>query len=126
MQIIGRILIGLNALAALAIFALIYARPLELAGALGVSGEGALGLATIRADMGGFFGAWGLFCFVAALTGRRGLLLAPIALLGFALVGRLFTYVTAGGGAEALQPILVEVVSLTLILLGRALMGRSG
>jgi|688.fasta_scaffold581413_2 hypothetical protein len=118
MALVARILVGLVGLLFLGLMLGAWARPEALAAAMDLSATGALGLAAIRADLGGFFGAGGAFALAAAVTGRREFLLPPLALVGLALLGRLIT--AASGFTPAMAaPMVIEVALVALFALGR-------
>jgi hypothetical protein len=92
--------------------------PEGTAAQLGVVASGPLGLATIRADMGGFFAAGGVFGLLAAIKGRGNLLLPSVALIGCALTGRLVTVAINGFVPEMGAPMAIEAVLLILFAAG--------
>jgi len=118
MALVVRILVGLAGLLFLGLMLGAWAKPEALAAATELSATGPLGLAAVRADLGGFFGAGGAFALAAAVTGRREFLLPPLALVGFALLGRLMT--AASGFTPAMAALMViELALVALFALGR-------
>ena len=81
MRLALRVIIGVAGVLGLLVAVRLWMAPAELAGQLGVSASGPLGLATIRADMGGFFAAGGVFALAAAIKARGGLLLPSVVLI---------------------------------------------
>ena len=79
---------------------------------------GNAGLATLRADLSGFFLVSGLWAFYAAWTGRGTALLVPAALYGIAIAGRAVNLIAAGPYAGAATPMIVEAVLVALCLFG--------
>ncbi|MEW6018858.1 MAG: hypothetical protein AB1760_12375, partial [Pseudomonadota bacterium] len=83
---------------------------------LGIAAQGPVGLATLRADMGGFFGAAGGFALWAAVRRRRVWLLPPLALLTIALAGRALTLAIAGFSIVQVPPMVVEALCVAVLL----------
>lgn len=119
-----RIIVGIAGVLGLAVAARLWMAPAEMAAQLGLSPTGPLGLATIRADMGGFFAAGGAFALAAAIKARGSLLLPSVVLIALALVGRLFAVVANGVTPEMGPPLAIEVVLLALFLTGWRLLPR--
>jgi hypothetical protein len=88
--------------------------PEAFAAQLGLAPMGAVGLASIRADLGAFFGVVGVLALVAAIRGRGELLLAPVLLIGMALLGRLVSIALTGFSPDMLSPIGIEAGLLAL------------
>lgn len=118
MQLVLRALVGIAGLLGLLVAVRMWMAPAEVAQQLGVAAASPLGLASIRADMGGFFGAGGLFAVAAAVKGRGGMLLPSVVLIGFALTGRLIAAVTNGFVPEMGPPIAIEAALLVLFVAG--------
>jgi len=119
MRRISRVMVGLVGLLAVLGAVQVWVSPAAFAGRLGLSAADSLGLATLRADLGGFFGVAGALALAAALRDRRSLLIAPLIALAIALVGRLVTLAIAGYSPNMLAPIIVEAVLLAILALGR-------
>lgn len=118
MQKLTRGLVGTAGVLALLMAVGFWLRPAELGGKLGLEPVGALGLASLRADLGGFFGAAGVFALLAAVRNRRDLLLVPITLIGIALAGRLLSLALTGFSQPLVQPIVIEAVLIVIMVLG--------
>lgn len=118
MTMVLRALVGIAGLLAVLVAARMWMAPEEAAAQLGVAATGPLGLASIRADMGGFFGAGGVFALAAAFKGRGGLLVAPVVLIGLALTGRLVAVAMNGFVPEMGPPMAIEAVLLVLFVAG--------
>ncbi len=118
MQLVLRALVGIAGLLGLLVAARIWMAPADVAGQLGVAAASPLGLATIRADMGGFFGAGGLFALAAAIKARGGILLPSVVLIGLALTGRLIAVAMNGYVPEMGPPMAIEAVLLILFVAG--------
>lgn len=88
-----RIVVGLIGVAAVLLALRIWVAPAAVGAQLGLIGQGGLGLATLRADFAGFFGAAGVFALAAALRDDRRLLTAPLLMIALALGGRVVTVV---------------------------------
>lgn len=95
----------------------IWAAPALVAGNLAIAPVGELGLASLRADLAGFFGVGGGFALWAAVKRQRQWLIPPLALLGVALSGRVLTLVLDGGGIRQIPPMVVEALALIILAL---------
>lgn len=124
MRLALRVIIGVAGVLGLLVAVRLWMAPAELAGQLGVSASGPLGLATIRADMGGFFAAGGVFALAAAIKARGGLLLPSVVLIGLALVGRIVAVAMNGFAPEMGPPMAVEAVLLVLFFAGWRMLPR--
>lgn len=124
MRLALRVIIGVAGVLGLLVAVRLWMAPAELAGQLGVSASGPLGLATIRADMGGFFAAGGVFALAAAIKARGGLLLPSVVLIGLALVGRIVAVAMSGFAPEMGPPMAVEAVLLVLFVAGWRMLPR--
>jgi hypothetical protein len=118
MQLVLRVLVGIAGLLGVLVAARMWLAPAEVAAQLGVAASSPLGLASIRADMGGFFGAGGLFALAAAIKGRGGMLLPSVVLVGLALTGRLVAVVINGFVPEMGAPMAIEAALLVLFVAG--------
>ena len=82
----------------------------------GIAPQGTMGLASIRADMTAFFLVAG-GCLVWGAWARKGdPLLVSAALMGIAIVGRLYTLAVDGPHDGWFVPIIVEAVTVILAL----------
>jgi len=118
-----RALVGTIGVLALLVAARLWIGPETPAAALGLKADGLLGLATLRADVGGFFAAGGLFALAGAIRGEGRLLTPPAVLLGLALVGRLVTVAVDGYAAPMLPPMIIEAVLVAILLIARRRLG---
>lgn len=123
MRMILRGLLGLVGVGGLLLALQFWLNPAGPAAKLGLAPEGALGMATLRADMAGFFGVAGGFALAAAIRNRGEWLTAPLAMILVALVGRLITVAAQGLAPEMVQPIVVEAVLAVLLAVGRKSLG---
>lgn len=124
MQTIARVLVGVVGLLALLLALRIWIAPEEVAAQLGIQAAGPLGIATIRADMAGFFAAGGGLSLFAAIRNRAGLLTAPMTLIGLALSGRIITVVMNGVSNDMIPPMAIEAVLLAVLAFGRMRLAR--
>lgn len=124
MKMVLRVLVGVAGALALLVAARIWMAPEAVAAQLGVSPAGPLGLATIRADMGGFFAGGGVFAMLAAIRGRGVFLAPPVLLIGAALAGRVATAALNGFTPEMGPPMAIEAVLLVLFAAGWRLLPR--
>ena len=84
----------------------------------GIAPQGTLGLASIRADMTAFFLVAG-GCMIWGGWARKGdPLLVTAALMGIAIVGRVYTLIANGPHDGWFVPIIVEAVTVIICLLG--------
>ncbi|CAN5701898.1 hypothetical protein BH11PSE1_BH11PSE1_29380 [soil metagenome] len=122
-RLLPRLLIG--ALGVLALFGALrlWIDPTIPAATLGLSPIGGLGLATMRADVGGFFGGMGAFALAAAIRNDRRLATVPLVLVSLALTGRLITAGMVGLAPEMIVPIVVEAALAALFAFGRRTLG---
>ncbi len=120
-----RLLVGVMGILFTLVFAQIWIDPTELASRqFQLDAYTNLGIASLRADMGAFFGVSALLCFAAAFRNKATWLTAPIMLFALALSGRVFTYMVNGNGPGMLQPVLVEIGIIVLLLVGRFGLGK--
>lgn len=124
MQLALRIVTGIAGVLGLLLAARIWMAPDQMAAQLGLTPAGPPGLATIRADIGGFFAAGGAFALAAAIKGRGALLLPPVVLIAFAITSRLVTAAINGFTPDMGPPLLIEVVLLVWFAAGWHLMRR--
>lgn len=123
MKLVIRGLAGLAGLLGVLIALATWADPAGPPAKLGLQGVGALGEATIRADVAGFFGAFGVLALAGAIRGEARLFTAPLLLIGLALTGRIVTVVMSGYAPEMAQPMLIEVGLIAVFAAGRFLLG---
>ena len=123
-QLIVRVLIGISGALALLVAARIWQDPVTPTAQLGVQALGGLGTATLRADLGGFFGAAGLFALAAAFRNQARLALVPFVMIGLALSGRLLTLATLGLSNDMIMPIAVEATLVVLYAVGWRVLSR--
>lgn len=90
--------------------------PDRLGEAFGVAAEGAQGLSTMRADFTAFFWVLGGALVWGGWRTRGDVLWVAAALIGIALAGRGLSLLADGNYVGALQPMLVEAVTLVLTL----------
>jgi len=124
MQMIARILVGVAGLLGILVALRIWMAPDEMAAQLGVQAVGPFGLATLRADIAGFFLAGGALSLLAAIRNRASLLLAPLVLIGAALTGRLITAALSGFTNEMIPPMAIEAGLLAILAFGRTQLAR--
>lgn len=124
MQMIARVLVGVAGLLGLLVALRLWMAPEDVAAQLGVQAAGPLGIASIRADIAGFFAAGGGFSLVAAIRNRAGLLTAPIVLIGLALTGRFLTLALNGISDDMIPPMAIEAALLAILVFGRMRLAR--
>ena len=124
MQMIARVLVGVAGLLGLLVALRLWMAPEDVAAQLGVQAAGPLGIASIRADMAGFFAAGGGFSLVAAIRNRAVLLTAPLVLIGLALTGRVITAALNGVTNDMIPPMAIEAGLLAILAFGRMRLAR--
>lgn len=122
MKLVIRVLAGLAGLLGVFIALATWANPAGPPAALGLQGVGGLGEATIRADVAGFFGTFGVFALAGAVRGEARLFTAPLVLIALALAGRVLTVVMSGYAQEMGMPMAIEVGLLAVFGAGRFLL----
>ena len=120
-----RFLVGAIGVLAILVAVRIWLAPALVGATLGLTPVGGLGLATLRADVAGFFGAAGVLALAGAVRDDGGLLTAPLVMLSLALTGRLVSVAMGGLSAPQVPPMIVEAVLLVLLALGRRSLGAS-
>lgn len=114
MKTFVRVLIGVAGLFGLAAAVMFWAGPERAAAGVGLALANATGAATIRADIGGFFAASGLFALLGAARGRADAALVTLVLMAFALFGRLVNVAIGGWNPILLPPMAIEIVVIAL------------
>ena len=124
MKIAIRIIAGLlGALGALAAI-LFWFLTAGSAQGIGLVAIDATGLAAVRADIAGFFGAQALFAFLVAWTGRAEYALPPVVLMSFALFGRALSIVLGGFDSAIVSGMVVEAVCIAVFAFAWRTLGR--
>lgn len=124
MVIIPRILVGLAALGSLILALGLWIGQEQVIPALGIAttdlGGGIVGRATVRADIAGLFGGMGVCMLIAVIRQSVQWVNAVLVFVTVAILGRFIGLAADGGGALAIQPIIVEAVTIGLLLWLRA------
>jgi hypothetical protein len=94
---------------------LAFMSPDIIGGILGVSADSAAGRGAISGDFGAFFLTGAGAAALALFKGKSKLLWVPICLFGLTVVGRLFELSSSGIGSGALQPIIIELILVTML-----------
>jgi len=121
-----RVSVGVAGLLGLLAAARLLLQPEAAALKLGLTPIGAVGLASLRADLAGFFAVTGGLSLAAALHNDRRLVLAPLLLIGAALAGRCLNLAVQGFSAELIPPIVIEAVLVGLLAFARRIFGVRG
>ena len=121
---IVRGLVGVAGLLGLLVAARLLMQPEATGLKLGLTPVGSLGLATLRADVAGFFAVTGGLSLFAAWKNDRALVLAPLLLIGAALAGRCITLVAQGVSPELVPPMVIEATLLVLLAFARRTLGN--
>lgn len=126
MKSLLRILIGAVGVLALTAALASWLMPAKIAGGLGLALADPTGTATIRAQVAGFFAAWGSFALLGAMRARADAVLVSISLMTFALFGRLINVILTGWDSTFLPPLAIEILTLALFALAyRALRNQT-
>ncbi len=125
MRTIMRLLIGLVGLFNIAVGLGFLVYPAKLGAAFFLTPVGSQGLATLRADFPGFFIGASIFALIGAWRAQATPLFVPIVMLGLAIFGRFVSLAIDGVGPEAIPPMIVEAIMLTLLLTGVRVFGRA-
>ena len=114
MNNLAKLAAGLVGLFSLAMGLMAWGAPSTVGGILGLSGVSELGQHSLRGDIGAVFLASALGCGLALFQGKVAGLKLPIILYSLVLIGRLISLVVTGNGAGVMQPILIEVILVSL------------
>lgn len=125
MTLVLRVLLGVAGLLALVVALGFWFDPDTAAGRFGLAAQGALGYSSLRADLGAMFAGVGILVIAAAVRNSARLLTAPLLLIGIGFAGRLLTIALSGYDATMLQPMIVEIVLITLFATGRRALAQS-
>jgi hypothetical protein len=118
-NVVIRIAVALTGLLLLLIGIGAWIDPVKTGGSLGLSGAPGLGMATLRADLGAFFVGGGGLAIAAAGWRDRGLLTAPVLLIGLALSGRFLAMAVTPFDRAMVPPMVAEAVMLAVFATGR-------
>lgn len=119
-------LVGIAGLLGLLVATRLLLQPEATGLKLGLTPVGSLGLATIRADVAGFFAVTGGLSLMAAWKNDRALILAPLLLIAAALAGRCLNLAVQGFSPELAPPMVIEAALLVLLAFGRRTLGGRG
>lgn len=125
-QTIIRGLVGLAGVLGLLVAIQLLLHPGTVGLRLGLAPVSAVGLATLRADVAGFFAVTGGLSLAAAIRNDRALVLAPLLLIGAALAGRCLNLAVQGVRPELIQPMVVEASLIVLLAFARWTLGGRG
>lgn len=90
--------------------------PQVTATGFGLTGEGARGLSTLRADFTAFFGVTAVCMMIGAWRRNADLLLVPAALMGTAVIVRAISVGIDGSYPGWQVPMLVEALHVALLI----------
>lgn len=120
MQLISRIFVGVIALLLLAIGTRLLFDTSAAMTEVGLATTRALGISTVRADVGGFFMVSGLLALWGAVSLNRNVLWPVQLMMAFALLGRIITVFVDGAAAAGVMQMGVELVIIALLQWARA------
>jgi hypothetical protein len=124
MKLVARILVGLLALGSLLLAASCWFNTGQAATQFGLTSNGLVGNATIRADIGGIFTSLAIFMGMAAWKQSRMWLLGALVAGGAAFASRVFGLLVDGNGPGVVQPMVVEIISLAILLWARSVWAK--
>lgn len=110
MTAIAKLIVVLVGLFSLAMGLMAWFQPAQIQEILGLSPNGALGMHSLRGDIGAVFFGSAIGCALALFKGKIMGLKLPIILYGLVLIGRLLSLVLTGSGEGVMLPIIIEVV----------------
>jgi len=116
MKSLVRLLLGIAGLLALAAALMLWIHPELAAPRLGLATTNITGLATIRADIGGFFAVSGVFAVLAAIRGEARYAAAVLALQFFAVSGRIVNVLLSGWNDQLMPPIAIEITVIVICI----------
>ncbi len=93
--------------------------PTATAAKLGVTATGALGLATLRADLGAFFAVSGGLALFAGIRRTPAYLTTPLLLIALALAGRCLALAFTPFDSTMLPPMVAEAAMVAVFATGR-------
>jgi len=113
---IARFVLALAAVA-FAVLALgFWVAPEQIASQFGLAADGAAGLSSLRADLGGLFAGLALLCGVGVKINRRSWLAAAALLLVGIVCGRTIGWIVDGRSAAGMPELAVELVVLATLV----------
>ena len=116
-----RLAVAITGLILLAMGVAAWIDPTRLAAQLGVGANSALGMATLRADLGAFFAVSGGLALAGAVRRAPRLLTAPALLIGLALAGRCLALLATPFETPMAPPMAAEALMLAALAAGRFL-----
>ena len=119
MKMLVRILVGLSGLVALLMMLNLWFHMGSVIGAMGITTEGLVGRASVRADVGGLFGGIGVFALMAVWKQSRTWALGALVLVSLAIAGRFVGVVMDGSGPGVWGPIGVEAFTIAILVWAR-------
>jgi hypothetical protein len=99
--------------------------PNVAAATLGVGAIEPYGVAALRGDFAGFFGAAGILTLYASYRSDPRYLIAPMLLMTLAVAGRLITFIANGHDHTMWAPIVIELVIIKILFFGRRTLART-
>ena len=121
MKHISRLLVGLIGTVSVLMALALWFNMEAMLPQMGIAPIGALGRATVRADIAGLFMGIGLMMVMAAWKMSRSWAFGALVLVGSAIAGRLVGVLADGGSPEIWPPIIVEAVAILILLWARSI-----
>ncbi len=111
---IYKIMAGAVGLFSLALGLMAWFSPAHMQEIMGVSPNSVLGEHSMRGDFGAIFLASAVGCGLALFKGKLAGLKIPIIIYSLVLIGRLLSLALSGAGEGVFQPMIIEVVMISL------------
>lgn len=121
MKMLARILVALTGAVSVLTTLGLWFDPMTVASRIGLTSNGIVGNATLRADLGGIFLGIGIFALMGALRQSRMWLLGALVLMGSAFAGRVVGVLMGAAGPGIFEPMAIELVAMAIMVWARAL-----
>lgn len=118
MKLLIRLLTAVLGIVALLLVALLWMNPDGNAQTLGLTPNGPVGRAALRADLAGLFLALGIFSLTAAAYQQAAAAKTALILTATVLVGRVINLAASGMAPALLPPVALEVVMIAVYYAG--------
>jgi hypothetical protein len=116
MKNIARLLLAITALASATVGLQAWLNPAKLSASLQLQATGPVGIAALRADVGGIFWGIALLAGIAAWRQSRIWALAGLVVVGSAFAGRMVNLVVSGPQPGTIPPIMIEATTIAFLL----------
>ncbi|MEH6693610.1 MAG: DUF4345 family protein [Hyphomonas sp.] len=121
---LARVGVTLAGLFSLAMGLLFWADPMKAGAVLGLTSLDPLGTNSLRADLAAFFLVNFIACALALFRGKAHWLYGSALVFGLAVFGRFIGIIVDGPPAGIAQPVIIELVLVTLLVFGARQLGK--